>query len=201
MLYTHCFICWASLTGPVFISVPRSVCLVLKMVLTLKRLPMRLSFSEIRLTYGIMNVTNVLSASPLLHYGVSELLCVFMKYQIVSYVLNFLVETFLIPPCNWSNYERLQFSRDVGGWILNMDNGLYNSFLSRNIKIRIYKTIILPVVLYACGTWSLILREEHRLRVFENRCWGEYLDQREMKWQVRENYIMRSFITCTLLQV
>jgi hypothetical protein len=38
----------------------------------------------------------------------------------------------------------------------------------RNIKIRIYKTIILPVVLYGCETWSLTLREEHRLRVFEN---------------------------------
>jgi hypothetical protein len=41
--------------------------------------------------------------------------------------------------------------------------------LSENIKIRIYKTIILPVVLYGCKTWSLTLREEHRLRVFENR--------------------------------
>jgi hypothetical protein len=35
--------------------------------------------------------------------------------------------------------------------------------------MRIYKTIILPVVLYECETWSLTLREEHRLRVFENR--------------------------------
>ena len=33
----------------------------------------------------------------------------------------------------------------------------------------VYRTIILPVVLYGCETWSLILREEHRLRVFENR--------------------------------
>jgi hypothetical protein len=41
--------------------------------------------------------------------------------------------------------------------------------LSKNIKIRIYKTIILPVVLYECETWSPTLREEHRLRVFENR--------------------------------
>jgi hypothetical protein len=41
--------------------------------------------------------------------------------------------------------------------------------LSKNIKIRIYNTKILPVVLYGCGTWSLTLREEHRLRVFENR--------------------------------
>jgi hypothetical protein len=37
------------------------------------------------------------------------------------------------------------------------------------LKTRIYKTIILSMVLYGCGTWSLTLREEHRLRVFENR--------------------------------
>ena len=41
--------------------------------------------------------------------------------------------------------------------------------LSKNLKIKIYKTIILPVVLHGCETWSLILREEYRLRVFENR--------------------------------
>jgi hypothetical protein len=37
------------------------------------------------------------------------------------------------------------------------------------VKVKIYKTIILPIVLYGCETWSLTLREEHRLRVFENR--------------------------------
>jgi hypothetical protein len=36
-------------------------------------------------------------------------------------------------------------------------------------KVKIYKTIILPVVLYVCETWSLTLRDEHRMRVFENR--------------------------------
>jgi hypothetical protein len=41
--------------------------------------------------------------------------------------------------------------------------------LSKNIKIKIYRTIILPVVLYGCEIWSLTLREKHRLRVFENR--------------------------------
>jgi hypothetical protein len=41
--------------------------------------------------------------------------------------------------------------------------------LFKNIRIRIYRVIILPVVLYGCETWSLTLREEHRLRVFENR--------------------------------
>jgi hypothetical protein len=40
--------------------------------------------------------------------------------------------------------------------------------LPTNVKIKIYRTIILPVVLYGCKTWSLILREEHRLRVFGN---------------------------------
>jgi hypothetical protein len=46
---------------------------------------------------------------------------------------------------------------------------LSSCLLSRNVKVRIYKTIILPVVLYGCETWSLMLREEHRLRVFDNR--------------------------------
>jgi hypothetical protein len=41
--------------------------------------------------------------------------------------------------------------------------------LSKNLKIKIYRNIILPVVLYGCETWSLTLREECRLRVFENR--------------------------------
>jgi hypothetical protein len=41
--------------------------------------------------------------------------------------------------------------------------------LSKNLKIRIYKTIILPVIVYGCETWSLTLREEHRLRAFENK--------------------------------
>jgi hypothetical protein len=39
----------------------------------------------------------------------------------------------------------------------------------KNLKIKIYKTVILPDVLYGCETWSFTLREEHRLRVFENR--------------------------------
>jgi hypothetical protein len=46
---------------------------------------------------------------------------------------------------------------------------LSSSLLSKNVKVRIYKTIILPVVLYGCVTWSLTVREEHKLRVFENR--------------------------------
>jgi hypothetical protein len=60
---------------------------------------------------------------------------------------------------------------------LNSGNACYHSvqsllssrLLSINLKVKVYKTIILPVVLYGCETWSLTLREEHRLRTFENR--------------------------------
>jgi hypothetical protein len=48
-------------------------------------------------------------------------------------------------------------------------NSLSSHMLSKNVKIKIYETIILPVVLYGCETWSLTLKEEHRLRVLENR--------------------------------
>jgi hypothetical protein len=41
--------------------------------------------------------------------------------------------------------------------------------LFKNVKVKIYKTVILSVVLYWCETWSLTLREEHGLKVFENR--------------------------------
>jgi hypothetical protein len=54
---THCFIRWASLTSPVFSSVPRSVYLALKMVLRFKRFPMCPNFSEMPLTYGMKTVT------------------------------------------------------------------------------------------------------------------------------------------------
>jgi hypothetical protein len=50
-----------------------------------------------------------------------------------------------------------------------VQNLLSSSLLSKNVKIKIYRTIILPVVLYGCEIWSLTLREECRLRVFENK--------------------------------
>ena len=49
-----------------------------------------------------------------------------------------------------------------------MQNLLSSRLLSKNLKIKIYRTIILPVVLYGCETWLLTLREERKLRVFEN---------------------------------
>ena len=44
-----------------------------------------------------------------------------------------------------------------------------NQVAIQNLKIKVYRTIILPVVSYGCETWSLTFREERRLRVFENR--------------------------------
>jgi hypothetical protein len=59
--------------------------------------------------------------------------------------------------------------------------------LSRKVKVKIYKTIILPVVLYGCETWSLTLREWHRLRVFENRVlrriFGPEKDEATGEWR------------------
>jgi hypothetical protein len=50
-----------------------------------------------------------------------------------------------------------------------VQNLLSSRLLSKNLRIRIYRTTILPVVLYGCETWLLTLKEECRLRVFENR--------------------------------
>jgi hypothetical protein len=50
-----------------------------------------------------------------------------------------------------------------------IQNLLSSRLLSKNVKIRIYKTVTLPVILYGCETWTLTSREQHRLKVFENR--------------------------------
>ena len=63
--------------------------------------------------------------------------------------------------------------------------------LSKNLKIKIYRTIILPVVLYRCETWSLTLREERKLRVFENmllrRIFGPRRDEVTGEWRRLHN--------------
>jgi hypothetical protein len=70
-------------------------------------------------------------------------------------------------------------------------NLLSSSLLSKNVKIKIYKTIILPVVLYGCESWSLTLKEECRLRVFENkvlrRIFGPKRDEVTGEWKRLHN--------------
>ena len=62
---------------------------------------------------------------------------------------------------------------------------------SKNLNIKIYRTIILPVVVYGCETWSLTLREERRLRVFENmvlrRIFGAKRDEVTGEWRKLHN--------------
>ena len=68
---------------------------------------------------------------------------------------------------------------------------LSSSLLSKNVKIKIHRTIVLPVVLYGCETWSLTLREEQRLSVFENRVlrriFGSKRDEVTAEWRKIHN--------------
>jgi hypothetical protein len=67
-------------------------------------------------------------------------------------------------------HEEIKSRLNSGNACYHLVQSLLSSrLLSRNVKVKIYKTTILSVVLYGCETWSLTLREEHRLRVFENR--------------------------------
>jgi hypothetical protein len=65
--------------------------------------------------------------------------------------------------------EEIKSRLNLGNAWYHLVQSLLSSRLSRNVRVKIHKIIILPVVLYGCETWSLTLREEHRLRVFENR--------------------------------
>ncbi|KAJ4431719.1 hypothetical protein ANN_20321 [Periplaneta americana] len=82
---------------------------------------------------------------------------------------------------------------------INMGNSCYysvekllsSSLLSKSLKVRIYKTVILPVVLYGCETWTLTFREEQRLRVFENKVlrkiFGAKRDEVTEEWRKLHN--------------
>jgi len=68
---------------------------------------------------------------------------------------------------------------------------LSSRLLSKNVKIKIYRIIILPVILYGYETWSLTLREERKLRVFENivlrRIFGTRRDEVTGEWKRLHN--------------
>jgi len=68
-----------------------------------------------------------------------------------------------------------------------VQNLLSSRLLSKNLKINIYRTIILPIILYGCESWSLTLREERKLRVFENmvlrRIFGPRRDKIKGDWR------------------
>ena len=71
-----------------------------------------------------------------------------------------------------------------------VQNLFSSSLLSKNLKIKIYISIIMPVVLYGCETWVLTLKEERRLRVFENRVlriFGPNRDEIIREWRKLHN--------------
>jgi hypothetical protein len=67
-----------------------------------------------------------------------------------------------------SIHEEIKRRLSSGHTCYHSIQNLLSSLLSRNVNVRIYKTVIMPVVLYGCETWSLTAREEYELRVFEN---------------------------------
>jgi hypothetical protein len=72
---------------------------------------------------------------------------------------------------NETNYiqEETKSRMTIGNVNHSEDNILSSSLLTKNMKIKTYKIIILRFVLYGCENWSLTLRDKRRMRVFENR--------------------------------
>jgi len=72
-----------------------------------------------------------------------------------------------------------------------MQHLVSSSLLSKNLKIELYRTIMLPVILYGCETWSLTLKEEPRLRLFDNsvlrRIFGPKRDKVAGAWRKLHN--------------
>jgi len=80
--------------------------------------------------------------------------------------------------------------KSENAWYHSVQNLLSSSLLSKNIKIKTYRTIIFPVVLYECETWSLSLREERRLRVFQNgvlRIFRPKREEAKREWKKLHN--------------
>ena len=67
--------------------------------------------------------------------------------------------------------EEIKSKFNLGNVCYHSVQNLFSSNLlsKKKLWIKVYRTIILPVILYGCETWSFTLREEHRVRVFENR--------------------------------
>jgi len=80
-----------------------------------------------------------------------------------------------------------------------VQNILSSSLLSKNIKIKIHRTIIFPIVLYRYETWSLTLKEERRQRVFENRVlrriFGPKRDDVTGNWRKHHNEELNDLYT------
>ncbi|KAJ4442202.1 hypothetical protein ANN_12068 [Periplaneta americana] len=87
----------------------------------------------------------------------------------------------------------------TGACYYSVEKILSSSLLSKSLKVRIYKTVILPVVLYGCETWTLTLREEQRLRMFENKVlrkiFGAKRDEVTGEWRKLHNAELHGLYT------
>jgi hypothetical protein len=81
-----------------------------------------------------------------------------------------------------------------------VQNLLSSHLLSKNVKVRIYKTIILPVVLYGCETWSLTVREEHKLRVV-SRIFGPKRDEVTGGWRKLHNELHNLYSSPSIIRI
>jgi hypothetical protein len=75
--------------------------------------------------------------------------------------------TLINPNCMHTKFQRRLNLRNACSH--SIQNLLYSYLLAEHMKIKIHRTLILPVVFYGCETWSLTLREEYRLKVLKNR--------------------------------
>ena len=86
-----------------------------------------------------------------------------------------------------------------------VQNLLSSRLLSKNLKIKIYRTVIFPVVLYGCETWSLTLREERKLRVFENRVlrkiFGPRRDEVMGEWRLHNEELNDLYYSPNIVRV
>jgi hypothetical protein len=116
-----------------------------------------------------------LNSNNACYHSVQNLLCSHLQSRRLRIRIY---KTIILPVvCMGVKLENISHFKYLGKRRLNFGNASYHSaqnllcfhLLSKRLKIRIYMTIILRVVLYGYESWSLTLREEHRLGVFENR--------------------------------
>jgi hypothetical protein len=106
------------------------------------------------------------------------------------------ISTFLVVLCIWGDSKKVEivFIKKLRatlnqGTPATIRHRTSSNLLPKNIKIKIYRNIILSAVLYGCGTWSLKLREEHWLKVFENRVLRKTFEPKkdECDWRKLDN--------------